>query len=495
MENTNFANRETDNYGDLEMVQSLTHKTLQITPISSITSEFADKEVLVRGRISNSRVKGNLAFLVVREGIHSVQSVAFKSETITKDMLKFIEGITKESIIDVYGKLVKTKNEVKTCSVKDLELAISKVFVLSRADVNLPFQLEDAMRKINNFENEEEEEKKEENALPTVSLKNRLDNRIIDMRTPLTQSIFRIQSGVCRFFRDYLHSQDFMEIHTPKLLAGSSEGGSNVFKFNFFKREGCLAQSPQLYKQMCIMGDFKRVFEIGPVFRAENSFTPRHLCEFTGLDFEMEIQESYLEVLEVIGNLFNHIFKNLKEHYTKELSCINEVYPFEDFKYLEKPLILTFEEGCKLLKEHGIEQSVHEDLDTVNEKTLGKLVREKYNTDFYILHRYPESARPFYTMLQKDDERFTCSYDVFMRGQEIISGAQRIHVPELLEKRAIAKGLQVESIKSYIDSFKFGASPHGGVGVGLERVVMLFTGLPSCKLTSLFPRDPKRLTP
>ena len=268
-----------------------------------------------------------------------------------------------------------------------------------------------------------------------------------------------------------------------------------MFRFDYFGKNGCLAQSPQLYKQMMIMADFEGVFEIGPVFRAENSHTHRHLCEFTGLDMEMQIKEHYFEILEVIGKLFTYIFKQLSEKKKKELAVINEQFEFEPFIYAEEPVIITFAEGVALLKEAGVEQSVNEDLDTVNERTLGKLVRQKYKTDFYILHRYPESARPFYTMLCADDPNFTCSYDVFMRGQEIISGAQRIHDPVVLAERAKAKGIPPATIQDYIDSFKFGAYPHGGFGAGMERIVMLYLDLLDVRQTSAFPRDPVRLAP
>lgn len=243
------------------------------------------------------------------------------------------------------------------------------------------------------------------------------------------------------------------------------------------------------------MGDFERVFEIGPVFRAENANTHRHLCEFTGLDMEMEIKQHYSEVLDVISNLFQTIFMRLKAEKKKELDLINTYCPFDEFLISEKPLVLDYKTGCKLLQDAGIDQSVDEDLSTPNEKALGKIVRDIYKTDFYILHKYPESARPFYTMPIRDEPGFTCSYDVFMRGEEIISGAQRIHDPELLTERAKAKGILPETIKDYIDSFKYGSKPHGGFGVGLERVVLLFCDLRNIRRASAFPRDPQRLTP
>jgi len=482
---------QTPNFYDREIIQSTTHDTIKFTQLGDINDEFADKEVTIRVRVHSSRVKGNLAFLVVRQSLHTLQAVAFKSEEVSKDMLKFMGGVERESIVDITGVLKTVKQEIKTCSIKTLELQIQKFVVINRSANVLPLQLEDASRKV--LRNGEEETSAD--GMPIVKLATRLDNRYIDMRTPANQAIFRLQSAVCMFFREYLTNERFIEIHTPKLLGGSSEGGAEVFSFDYFGKKGCLAQSPQLYKQMMIMGDFERVFEIGPVFRAEKSFTHRHLCEFTGLDIEMQIKEHYFEILDIVGNVFNHIFKGLETKFAKELEIINEQFEFTPFKYSEKPLILDFEQGVALLKEAGVNQSVHEDLTTETERVLGKLVREKYETDFYILHRYPESARPFYTMLCKDDPKFTCSYDVFMRGQEIISGAQRIHLPELLKERAQAKGIPPHTIQDYIDSFKYGAYPHGGFGVGLERVVMLYLDFLDIRQSTAFPRDPMRLNP
>ena len=323
----------------------------------------------------------------------------------------------------------------------------------------------------------------------------RLDNRIIDLRVPTNQAIFKLQSGVCQLFREFLLSKDFIEIHTPKLIGGSSEGGSNVFKFKYFEQDGCLAQSPQLYKQMALCGDLQRVFEIGPFFRAENSNTNRHLCEFTGLDLEMEFKNHYFEVLDLIGELLVFMFKQISVRYARELGVINDQYPFEEFKCADPVFKMNFREGVKLLKEAGYEQDEFSDLSTETEKALGKIVREKYDTDFYMLYGYPISARPFYTMLDPKDPRFTNSYDFFMRGEEITSGAQRIHDPILLEQRAIECGLDVSTIKDYINAFKYGAPAHGGAGFGLERVVKFYCNLHNIRKTSLFPRDPKRLTP
>lgn len=496
-----ITKRVGNQFGDLEIIQSQQIEDLNYFNIGDITQEMAGKSIWMRIRLQKSRVKKTVIFMILRQRLHSIQAVAVKSETIGKSFMKFIEGIPKESVLDVKGIVVVPTQPVESCSISNIEIQVESVIVINRTLAPLPFMIEDASRKmtakeIEAMDNDEEtEEEKGENRMPVVKLNQRLNNRILDLRTTANQGIFRVQSAVCTLYREYLLSQGFMEIHTPKLLGGSSEGGAEIFRTNYFGKEACLAQSPQLFKQMMIMADFERVFEIGPVFRAENSNTHRHMCEFTGLDGEMEIKQHYYEVLDVIGNLFNHMFKGLATKYAKELAAVNAQYEFEPFKFLDEPLKLTFEEGVKLLKENGIEQDLHDDLNTSNEKALGRLVREKYNTDFYILHRYPEEARPFYTMLCKDDPRFTCSYDVFMRGEEIISGAQRIHDPELLSKRAVIKGLDPKTIQDYIDSFSLGAYPHGGWGVGLERVVMLYLDIGNIRRASAFPRDPKRITP
>lgn len=190
-----------------------------------------------------------------------------------------------------------------------------------------------------------------------------------------------------------------------------------------------------------------------------------------------------------------YIFNGLAERMQNELAIIREQFPCEPFKVSNPVPFITFEEGVALLKENGIEQDVHEDLSTTVEKQLGELVRQKYDTDFYILHRYPKGARPFYTMPAPDDPNFTHSYDIFMRGEEITSGAQRVHDPEFLAKRADECGIPPHTIQGYIDSFKFGAHPHGGCGIGMERVVMLFCNLKNIRNSSMFPRDPKRITP
>jgi aspartyl-tRNA synthetase len=297
-------------------------------------------------------------------------------------------------------------------------------------------------------------------------------------------------------FRDTLHEKGFTEIHTPKLIGGASEGGSDVFKVDYFGSPACLAMSPQLHKQiMCASSGFDRVMEIGPVFRAENSNTRRHLCEFTGMDLEMVIKEHYYEVLNVFSDLFVGIFDGVNRNCKRELERIREQHPFEDLRYQNPTFRITYAEGCKLLQDAGIDQDCYSDLSTENEKKLGDIVADKYGVDFFFMDEYPLSVRPFYTMPNPKNPKLSNSYDFFIRGQEILSGAQRIHDPEMLMQRAKAHGIPFESIKAYVDSFKYGALPHAGGGIGMERVVMLFLGLPNIRKASAFPRDPKRLSP
>jgi aspartyl-tRNA synthetase len=308
---------------------------------------------------------------------------------------------------------------------------------VSKAEVGLPLQIDDAGR--SEVEIEESERKaaagEVEGAYVRVGVDIRLDNRIIDLRVPAQNAIFRISSAVGHFFRSALFEKGFVEIHTPKLIAGASEGGADVFKLKYmegtrFEQPACLAQSPQLYKQMAIMGDLERVFEVGPVFRAENSHTGRHLTEFTGLDFEMEIKESYTEALDVTDFFMVRIFEGLRQGFKRELEVISQQYPFEPLKYKASgPNVrLRYPEGIALLREAGVLNEDgsalddFQDLSTPQEKRLGAIVRERYGTDFWVLERFPMSVRPFYTMPCSDDARYSNSYDVYMRGQEIMSG-------------------------------------------------------------------------
>ena len=327
----------------------------------------------------------------------------------------------------------------------------------------------------------------------------RLNNRIMDLRTSSSQSIFRVQSGICNIFRSYLDSHGFIEIHTPKLQSGATESGATVFELRYFGRPAFLAQSPQLAKQMAITADFERVYEIGPVFRAENSNTPRHLTEYTGLDLEMAIDEHYHETLAIIDGMFKSLWKGLYEQYEEEIKLVAQFYPQERVKWLETTPCIPFADAVQMLiddgwvNEDGTPPSKYDDLATPAEAHLGTLIKQMYDTDYYIVDKFPASARPFYTMPDPTDARITNSFDIFLRGQEILSGGQRIHDANFLEKRLKVNGIHDDTMADYLEGFRWGAPPHAGCGIGLERLTSLFLNLGNIRLASLFPRDPKSL--
>lgn len=529
-----------DRYGMLPFIQSNSDPEKRYSvvwsKISGLSTEQEGQTVKLRVRLQRSRIKGKMGFLVLREQFSTLQGCMFLTEgVISEGMIKFAEKIPLESIVDVEGVIKKVNKPIESCTQSLIELEINKLYLVVASQSILPFQFEDANRKgmaddededvvdepvkvqvlekvesnatesdpkqskkdkkKKDKEEKKKDEKKDDKKAIVVKMKTRLDNRVLDLRVPATGAIMRLQSAVGQLFREFLYQKGFIEIHTPKLIAGASEGGTNVFKLKYFEQDACLAQSPQLYKQMAIIGDMDRVFEIGPVFRAENSNTPRHLCEFEGLDIEMAIKEHYFEILDVLHELFFFIFEGLNQRFSNELNIVANQYPFEPLKFSKKSVRLDFKEGVDLLKQAGVFQDVNEDLDTINEAMLGKIVKEKYDTDFYILYRYPKKARPFYTMPCPDDENFTNSYDAFIRGEEVLSGSQRVHSYDMLLSKVLEKEIKPDTLKDYLNSFKLGAPAHGGAGIGLERVVKLFTGLKNIKRCVMFPRDPKRLTP
>lgn len=491
-----------ENFGDLPLVRSQTVTDKIWTPIENLTPKLQNQKVLIRGFLQVSRSVGKGVFVKVRSTMFTVQGVCFQdNKDISPAMIKYISGLSIESIVDVEGIVTVPDHPVDSCTQKMVELQISCFKCVTKSIRPMPFQMEDAMRPddgkesdVGVYEGNDDLLKKRSDGLPTVGLENRLDHRWIDLRTPANQGIFRIESMVGVLFREKLIEKGFIELHSPKLLRGSSEGGADVFTLDYFGEKASLAMSPQLQKQQaCACGGFEKIFVTGPVFRAENSNTRRHLCEFTGFDLEMVIKEHYDEVLELFSELFIHIFNGLNQRCKLELEAVRDQHPFEDLKFCSPTLKLTYAEGCALLREAGIEQGDYDDLSTLNEKKLGDIVAEKYGTDFFFMDKYPLDVRPFYTMPDPENPKLSNSYDFFIRGQEILSGAQRIHTVDLLEERAKAWGIDLE--ESYVDSFKNGAMPHGGGGIGLERVVMLFLGLPNIRKAAWFPRDPKRLAP
>lgn len=345
---------------------------------------------------------------------------------------------------------------------------------------------------------------KDKDAVPVAHLSTILDNPVIRKRAPVDNAIQDIRNEVQFLFMEYLRARRFKKFESPGLIEAASEGGANVFAMPYFGKKAYLAQSPQFYKQYEIAGGRERVFCVGPVYRAENSNTPRHMTEFTGLDIEMEIEHHYHEVRDMLEGVLLYIFKGLEKNCAKEIELVRAVYPSEPFLLPPegKEVRLTFAEGQKLLREEGPEEfrnvTDDEDMSTAQEKALGALVRKKFNTDFYVLDKFPIEARPFYAMPDPENPKVTNAFDFMMRGQEILSGGQRIHLPAELEESMRKKELNPNGpgLKEYVDMFRSaGVPPHGGGGIGLDRVVAWYLQLPSVHLACAFPRTPKRLGP
>jgi len=508
-----FAGAE---YGNM-LIQSQCKTGRKWTSVKALEPSLKGKEVWIRARLHNSRKQGGkLCFLTLRQDLATVQAVV--SAGADGGMAGFAGALADESVVDLLAKVDCPEKPVASCSQSTVELQVVKLFVIGRSSP-LPMQLADAARSEADYEKDP--------TLVRVGQDMRLDNRIIDLRTVANQAIFKIQSTVCFLFRDFLLTQGFTEIHTPKMIAAASEGaGAEVFKLDYFEGHAYLAQSPQLYKQASLMADMGKVFEIGPVFRSEKSFTHRHMTEFTGLDMEMCFNDHYHEVLDVLDGLFNHIFTGLNARCQDEIAAVKAQYPFEDLKWKYPCTKFNYWDAIKLLKKEGPaflkedlknvpQDDMHayntkliqdhldsipghaedEDISTKDEKLLGRIVHKTHGEDFYMIDKFPAALRPFYTMQDPDDPKWANAYDLFVRGEEITSGAQRIHVPDMLNKNAEAIGVDLSPIQWYVDAFKYGAFPHAGGGIGMERVVMLFLKLDNIRKSSMFPRDPKRLTP
>ena len=351
---------EQDTYskmGDMTRVMSRSRTNRRFGDIANL--EDAEKypagsKIWLRGRLQSIRVKGGSCFLVLRQGsFNTVQALFFKDKEDqegSKKMINYLKTLTVETVVDLEGIIVGDAS-VRSCSIQSVELNIERIHAVSKARAQLPFLVEDAARS----EAEVEASQDTDRPFPRLGQELRLDNRWMDLRTPANNAIMRVQSAICQLFRESLYSQGFMEIHTPKLIAGESESGAGVFTTDYFGTTACLAQSPQLYKQMAISADMERVFEIGPVFRAENSNTRRHLCEFTGLDLEMTINDHYMETLEVVHKCFVHIFTGLETRHAKELDIIREQYDSEPLKFTEEPCVLHWSEAQDILKEKGFD--------------------------------------------------------------------------------------------------------------------------------------------
>lgn len=459
----------------------------KLISLSNLCDAYLNDQIALYGSVLSVRPGGKkLTFLILYDEFYSLQCVCLKGPL--KDKFDQILTLTQNTRVYMTGILKSLPEEqplIKSCFYQNFEFVVDDITLVSVSDV-LPFTMEDANIPYN-----------DETDRSRVLLPTRLDNRTVDLHTPFNSALFQCKSKMLEGFRNALLLKGFTEINTPKILGVSSESGSSVFKLDYFGKPAFLAQSPQLYKQMMINSGLHGVFEVAPVFRSENSFTNRHLCEFTGLDFEMQLLPPYFDyneitstVWSILVSMFNHLGEN-----KNAIEYIRSIHKFNDPVISDHPVIITFREGAKMLNKNGFIQSETDDLTTENEKELGSLVKTIFGTDLFVLTEYPTSARPFYTKKLEENENFTQSYDVIFRGVEICSGAQRENNYQQLVTQIKTLGLSTDPFEDYLKSFKYGSPPHGGGGLGLERILILYFELGNVKLGSLFPRDPTRVTP
>jgi nondiscriminating aspartyl-tRNA synthetase len=421
--------------------------------------ESTESNLLLRGWIHKIHNLGQISFLRLRDKTGIVQLVLDNS-------FKFKESLKSEMCIEVLGK--KVENEKAPGGI---EILVDSLEILGETYYDtLPLEVSSFKIK--------------------AALENQLDNRTISLRRPEVRAVFKVQEEIEEAFRTYLKQRRFSQIHTPKIISSSTEGGSEMFTVKYFEKRAFLAQSPQFYKQMMVGAGFERVFEVGHAYRAELHNTWRHLNEYVSMDVEMGFIKDEFDLMDLEEDFLKFLFDHLSKTCSKELEMYNVILP----KSLDIPKI-TLKEVQEILLEKYNKRSPVGNIDAEGEILLSKYVKEKYNSDFVFLTKYPVSKRPMYTMPDDKLEGVTKSFDLIYKGLEITTGGQRIHDYEMLKDNIIKFGLDPEDFSFYLESFKYGMPPHGGFAIGLERLTMKLLNLENIREASLFPRDMKRLEP
>lgn len=323
-----------------------------------------------------------------------------------------------------------------------------------------------------------------------TSIENLLNYRPVTLRNEKERAIFKLQEGICRAIREFLYRENFTEVHTPKIVAEGAEGGANIFRLDYFGQQAFLAQSPQFYKQMMV-GVFERVFEIAPVFRAEKHDTARHLNEYTSVDFEMGFIESFEDIMQMETKMLKFVMQYLRENYEQEILLLKVALP----EITEIPAVKFREAKEMVAAAYHREIKDFEDFEPEEEKLLCELIKKRTGSEFVFVTHYPSAKRPFYAMDNEENPEETLSFDLLFRGLEVTTGGQRIHGYEEQVEKMLARGMQVENFESYLMMHKYGMPPHGGLGLGLERLTAKLLGFENVRYATLFPRDINRVTP
>ena len=421
---------------------------------------YIGSKVQLHGMVYKIRKMSDFAFVLIRTKQAVVQCV-YSSE-----FSEFpLELLQEESAVRITANVVAEER-----SKVGYELQLLAVEVLSRPEELSPIVIN--------------------NKRVDTSLENLLNYRPITLRNEKERAIFKIQEGICRAIREFMHRERFTEIHSPKIVSEGAEGGANIFKLDYFGKQAYLAQSPQFYKQMMV-GVFERVFEIAPVFRAEKHDTARHLNEYTGVDFEMGFIESFEEIMKMETAMLKYIMAFLQEQYGQELSLLKVQLP----EIKEIPAIKFSEAKELVAKAYHREFKESHDFEPEEEKLLCELVKKQTGSEFVFVTHYPSAKRPFYAMDSKENPEETLSVDLLFRGLEITTGGQRIHNYREQVAKMEARGMNPAAFESYLMMHKAGMPPHGGLGIGLERLTAKLLNQENVRLSSLFPRDINRVTP
>ena len=425
-----------------------------------LSGDYVGKTVKMNGAVHNIRDMGEFAFIILRKAAGLVQCVYEEGKTEFN-----LKDLKEESAVEVTGVIA-----LEERAPQGFELRLTGIRVLSEPAETMPIA-------INKWK-------------MNTSLETKLDLRPLSLRNVKERAKFRVQEGIVRGFRDYLHSQGFTEIHSPKIGARGAEGGANLFRLEYFHKHAVLAQSPQFYKQMMV-GVFDRVFEAAPVFRAEKHNTKRHLNEYTSLDFEMGYIDSFEDIMEMETGFLQYTMKLLETEYAKELKMLGVTLPKVD----EIPQV-RFDKAKELVAEKYNRKIRNPfDLEPEEESLIGQYFKEEMDADFVFVTHYPSKKRPFYAMDDPEDTNYTLSFDLLFHGLEITTGGQRIHDYLALVDKIADRGMTQEGMEQYMMIFKHGMPPHGGLGIGLERMTMQLLEEENVREVSLFPRDMSRLVP